>query len=138
MAAHCSWRAEGSGVVPLMAMVRRRDAFAPMVPIALLCSARSWDDVLYRDELIALDERRNGLSLALTLTRERPRRPGDFDRSRRREHDDEARCRLAGASEIRIHLRVQFTSSMRLRTVRLPPECRLESSVRNAMEAHSC
>jgi ferredoxin-NADP reductase len=70
----------GSGVVPLMAMVRRREAAARTVPIALLCSARSWDDVLYREELIELAERHNGLSLVLTLTRERPRRPGDFNR----------------------------------------------------------
>jgi len=70
----------GSGLVPLMAIIRHREAVATDVPIVLLLSARNWDDVLYRDELLALHERRNGFTLVLTLTREPPRRDGDYGR----------------------------------------------------------
>jgi len=70
----------GSGLVPLMAIIRHREAVARDVPIILLLSARNWDDVLYRDELLALDERRNGFTLVLTLTREPPRRDVDYGR----------------------------------------------------------
>jgi len=70
----------GSGVVPLVAMLREREHEAPSLPVALVFSARSWDDVLYRDELLELADRRDGFSLLLTLTREAPRRPGDYGR----------------------------------------------------------
>jgi ferredoxin-NADP reductase len=60
----------GSGVVPLMAMARQRAADGDNVPTTLLYSARSWDDVIYRDELARLDG--DGLQVAYTLTRERP------------------------------------------------------------------
>jgi len=70
----------GSGVVPLMAMVRRRTARNSTVPMALLYSSRIWDEVIFRDELIDLDERRDGFELVLTLTREPARRPSDYSR----------------------------------------------------------
>jgi ferredoxin-NADP reductase len=70
----------GSGAVPLTAMIRHRHAAASQVPVVLLLSARSWDDVLYRDELIALHERHDGFTLALTLTREHPKRTTDYGR----------------------------------------------------------
>jgi ferredoxin-NADP reductase len=70
----------GSGVVPLMAMIRYRMRMAASVPVVLLLSARTWDDVLFRDELLALDQLRKGFVLALTLTREAPRRAGDYGR----------------------------------------------------------
>ncbi len=70
----------GSGVVPLMAMIRHRQASAARPPALLLLSARRWDDVLYRDELIMLDRLRNGFALVLSLTREVPRRAGDYGR----------------------------------------------------------
>jgi ferredoxin-NADP reductase len=60
----------GSGIVPLMAMVRQRAASADSVPTHLLYSARAWEDVIYRDELEQLGE--NGLELVFTLTREQP------------------------------------------------------------------
>jgi ferredoxin-NADP reductase len=60
----------GSGVVPLMAMLRHRAARGSTVDTRLLLSARSREDILYRDELAALD--RHGLTAAITLTRERP------------------------------------------------------------------
>jgi ferredoxin-NADP reductase len=52
----------GSGVVPLRSMLRARP---PGVPARLIYSARTFDDVIYRDELEAL-----GDDVLLTLTRE--------------------------------------------------------------------
>ncbi len=60
----------GSGVVPLMAMLRHRAARDSTVDARLLLSARRYEDVIYRDELAALDRR--GLTVATTLTREQP------------------------------------------------------------------
>jgi len=60
----------GSGVVPLMSMLRHRAARGSTVDARLLLSARSREDVMYRDELAALDPR--GLTVAVTLTREQP------------------------------------------------------------------
>ena len=70
----------GSGLVPLMAILRHREAVARDVAIILLLSTRNWDDVLYRDELLALDGSRNGFTLVLTLTRELPKRDVDYGR----------------------------------------------------------
>jgi ferredoxin-NADP reductase len=60
----------GSGIVPLMAMARQRAADGDDVPVRLLYSARSWDDVIYRDELERL--RGDGLDVVYTLTRSQP------------------------------------------------------------------
>jgi ferredoxin-NADP reductase len=60
----------GSGVVPLMAMARQRAADGDDVPTRLLYSARSWDDVIYRDELERLEG--GGFELTYTLTRSQP------------------------------------------------------------------
>jgi ferredoxin-NADP reductase len=62
--------AGGSGIVPLMAMIRRRADAGSDAEMRLLFSSRSWDEVIYRDEL----ERRSGdgLTLVHTLTRSRP------------------------------------------------------------------
>ena len=70
----------GSGVVPLTSMVRHRAAQGVPVPMLLLYSARTWDEVAFRDELIALDLKRDGFHLALALTREPARREVDFAR----------------------------------------------------------
>ena len=59
--------AGGSGVVPLMAMLRHRRAVGSTVPAKLLYSSRSLDDVIYRDELDRL-----GAEVVQTLTREQP------------------------------------------------------------------
>jgi ferredoxin-NADP reductase len=60
----------GSGVVPLMAMVRQRAADGDEVATRLLYSARAWDHVIYRDELERLNG--NGFDVVYTLTREQP------------------------------------------------------------------
>jgi ferredoxin-NADP reductase len=62
--------ARGSGIAPLMAMLRHRGATGSSVPARLLYSARSEDDVIYRDELARLA--RDGFSAFYTLTRSRP------------------------------------------------------------------
>lgn len=63
--------AGGSGLVPLMAMLRHRAAQASDVDARLLVSARGWDDLLYREELSGL--RADGaLALSITLTRSAP------------------------------------------------------------------
>ena len=65
--------AGGSGVVPLMAMLRHRAAAGSMTPAVLLYSSRSWDDVIYRDELDRLAAEPNGgLRVVHTLTRSQP------------------------------------------------------------------
>ena len=70
----------GSGVVPLMSMLRERAAKGSDVPALLLFSSRRWENVIFRDELLALAARNDGFQLALALTRDRPRRPQDFGR----------------------------------------------------------
>jgi ferredoxin-NADP reductase len=60
----------GSGVVPLMAMIRLRATAGSAVDTRLLFSSRSWDDVIYRDELERLDG--DGLRVVHTLTRSQP------------------------------------------------------------------
>jgi ferredoxin-NADP reductase len=70
----------GSGVVPLMSMLRHRAARKPAVPATLVLSARVWDEVIFRDELIGLADRQDGFDLVLTLTREPARRPMDHAR----------------------------------------------------------
>jgi ferredoxin-NADP reductase len=70
----------GSGVAPLMAMIRHHAEKQSEVPMLLLLSARSWEDVIFRDELIALDGKKGAFKLVLTITREAPRRDGDYGR----------------------------------------------------------
>jgi ferredoxin-NADP reductase len=59
--------AGGSGLVPLMAMIRHRRREASSVDTRLLLSAGSRDDVLYRDELGEVS--RHGVATHYTLTR---------------------------------------------------------------------
>jgi ferredoxin-NADP reductase len=59
--------AGGSGVVPLMSMARHRARLGVGAPMRLLYSSRTWEDVIYRDELETL-----GLDVVQTLTREQP------------------------------------------------------------------
>jgi ferredoxin-NADP reductase len=61
--------AGGSGVVPLRAMVRHRGRSGSDVPVRLLYSSRSLDDVIYRAEL---EDPSDGVEVVHTLTRERP------------------------------------------------------------------
>jgi len=72
--------AGGSGVVPLMAMLRHRAAAGLHVPATLLYSSRTLEDVIYRDELDALAEPDPALEVVLTLTRGHPDGWGGYAR----------------------------------------------------------
>ena len=84
--AHFTWRVEsggpllliggGSGLVPLMSMLRHRAARGSDADTRLLLSARTQDDVLYADEL----REAPGLRIHRTLTRERPDGWEGYDR----------------------------------------------------------
>ena len=70
--------AGGSGIVPLMAMLRHRAAALAgrsvaerqAVPARLLYSSRTWDEVIFRDELASLAAQDPTLEVRHTLTRE--------------------------------------------------------------------
>ncbi len=64
--------AGGSGVVPLMAMLRHRARAMPRPPTTLLYSSRGPDEIIYRDELEALSGAADGPGVAHTLTRRQP------------------------------------------------------------------
>jgi ferredoxin-NADP reductase len=72
--------AGGSGFVPLMAMLRHREAHSFADDTRLLLSTRSIDELLYRDELTKL-ARSPGLVVRRTFTRESP---GDWSGFARR------------------------------------------------------
>jgi ferredoxin-NADP reductase len=62
----------GSGVVPLMAMIRHREAAGGTAPTRLLYSSRTLEDVIYREELDELAARMDGVEVFHTLTRSQP------------------------------------------------------------------
>src|SRR3954471_21246596 len=79
---YCTWQvaaggplllvAGGSGIVPLMAMIRHRAAHASTVPTRLLYSSRAFDEIIYRQELAQLASADPTLTVAHTLTRHQP------------------------------------------------------------------
>jgi len=73
--------AGGSGIVPLMAMLRHRAAVGSAVATRLLYSSRSYEEVIYRDELEDLVKSSTMLEVVQTLTRVQP--PGWTGYSRR-------------------------------------------------------
>jgi ferredoxin-NADP reductase len=64
--------AGGSGMVPLMAMLRHRDKRKVRAPTLLLYSSRSREDIIYREELEAMVRRDPNLRVVNTLTRSHP------------------------------------------------------------------
>lgn len=64
--------AGGSGVVPLMAMLRHRAAAHRKTPARLLFSSRTFADIIYREDLDRLVAANDGLSVFQTLTRDKP------------------------------------------------------------------
>lgn len=64
--------AGGSGIVPLMSMIRHRSAAGSKIPTRLLYSSRTIEDVIYFDELETLKRQKDGLEVFHTLTREQP------------------------------------------------------------------
>jgi len=89
-AEHFVWRSEqpaavlliggGSGVAPLLSMVRHRAFVANASPMTLLYSARTWDDVIARDELMADESLQQRLRVVFCLTRDNARRAVDYSR----------------------------------------------------------
>ncbi|MDB4882680.1 MAG: oxidoreductase [Gemmatimonadetes bacterium] len=87
---HFIWRAQdggplllvggGSGVVPLVAILRHRARTAPDALALLAYSSRTWDDVVFRDELLGAESSDPRLRVVLTTTRERRRRSVDLER----------------------------------------------------------
>ena len=73
--------AGGSGIVPLMAMIRHRRAVGSPIPARLLASFRTYEDIIYRDELEREAEAGMALEVIRTLTRTQP--PGWTGYSRR-------------------------------------------------------
>lgn len=64
--------AGGSGIVPMMAMLRHRHAVGSKVATRLLYSSRSYEDIIYRKELEELSTDHSGLEVLHTLTRLQP------------------------------------------------------------------
>ncbi|HEX6270950.1 MAG TPA: ferredoxin reductase [Anaerolineales bacterium] len=64
--------AGGSGVVPLMSMLRHRAAAGGRNPAALLYSSRTFDDIIYYNDLEKLRSTDGGLQVFHTLTRSQP------------------------------------------------------------------
>jgi ferredoxin-NADP reductase len=89
---HFVWRVEdggplllvggGSGIVPLMSILRHRSARGAEVPTTLVYSVRQANDVIFRDELLVRADRDPGFHLFATVTREAagaPFRSGRID-----------------------------------------------------------
>ena len=72
--------AGGSGVVPLMAMLRHRVAAGSGVATRLLYSSRSYEEIIYRKELERLSARDDSLEVIYTLTRSRPKGWSGYER----------------------------------------------------------
>jgi ferredoxin-NADP reductase len=62
----------GSGIVPLMSMIRHRGVAGSKAPVWLLYSARSPEDIIYGGELKRLNETNDGLDVIYTFTRQQP------------------------------------------------------------------
>jgi ferredoxin-NADP reductase len=89
--------AGGSGVVPLMAMARRRARVGSDAPMRLVYSSRTWEDVIYRDELETL-----GIDVLHTLTRAQP--PGWNGYSRRIDDELLGDVAFPAADEPRVYV----------------------------------
>ena len=70
--------AGGSGVVPLLAMLRQRARQRVAVPTLLLYSARSWDELAFADELQGFEAADASLRIRFVTTRGPGRRAQDL------------------------------------------------------------
>jgi ferredoxin-NADP reductase len=72
--------AGGSGIAPLMAMVRHREAAGSDTPVRLLFSSRSHEEIIFRQELEDLTAEDETLKVIHTLTRSQPENWHGYDR----------------------------------------------------------
>ena len=72
--------AGGSGIAPLMAMIRHRQAAGNDTPVRLLFSSRSYEDIIFRDELERLATGDETLEIIHMLTRSAPPGWEGYDR----------------------------------------------------------
>jgi ferredoxin-NADP reductase len=72
--------AGGSGIAPLMAMIRHRANSQNKVPTKLLYSSRSYDEVIYREELDRISANDSSLRVIYTLTRRQPQNWTSYER----------------------------------------------------------
>jgi ferredoxin-NADP reductase len=63
-----------------MAILRHRARVAPETRALLVYSSRTWEEIIFRDELLLAAETDPNFRLVLATTREPSRRPSDFDR----------------------------------------------------------
>jgi ferredoxin-NADP reductase len=70
----------GSGIAPLMAMIRHRAAVGSDVPTRLLYSSRSFEEIIYREQLESFAVRDAYLEVFHALTRSRPVGWASYDR----------------------------------------------------------
>ena len=119
----------GSGVVPLMAMLRHRARKGAMNPTRLLLSSRGPGEIIYRDELDRLAATNDGFEVVHTLTREQP--PGWTGYARRVDEamlaealeplDREARVYVCGPTAL-----VETTANALVRIGLAPSQIRTE------------
>jgi ferredoxin-NADP reductase len=76
--------AGGSGIAPLMAMIRQRAAVRSPVPVYLLYSSRAYEELIFRQELDQCAADDMDLRVVYTLTRSQP--PGWQGYNRRIDH----------------------------------------------------
>ena len=87
---HFVWRATdggpivliagGSGIVPLRAIVRDWSIMEAKTAVLLVYSARTWEELVFRDELIDVEAREPNFTFIATTTRGPKHRPQDLDR----------------------------------------------------------
>jgi ferredoxin-NADP reductase len=70
----------GSGVVPLMSITRAWSTAEPKTQVLLAYSARSWEDLIFRDELLDIQAREPNFTFIAATTRGARHREDDFDR----------------------------------------------------------
>jgi ferredoxin-NADP reductase len=100
--------AGGSGIAPLMAMLRHRAAVASTIPARLIYSSRTDADIIYRDELARLAGAADGLDVVHVLTRAHP--AGWTGESRR--IDADMLARVGFAPQERPHVYICGPSSL--------------------------
>jgi ferredoxin-NADP reductase len=72
--------AGGSGIAPLIAMIRHHKAAGSRTPVRLLFSSRSYDEIIFRQELESLAAEDGTLDITHTLTRSAPPDWTGYDR----------------------------------------------------------